>query len=314
MILPSVLDCLKAKRVTIRFALEEKSHLSATFGAYLRNGFMYFAHQIEVGGGEVLSDVLEKLPIGEGHTLYGQFKGGFPKGFFFDISSGGTFSRKRDNYLYPGQEYSFDLVLIGRMMSYEQHFLKALEMLMERGVGSPMSKLVLQGVQSKEISFNGFGEFASERKLGMRIELETPLCLVKNLGARSRNSFQDKMNGFPSFYQFVRSVVFRLYTLNILYGADGSAEEISGNIDQELEEYLVPACEAVLSGVSMQQVTLFNTPKKGSIKIVEFTGYMGKMDFRDVYSLYYPLLKYAENFNVGNDIVYGLGAFKVSLI
>ena len=80
MILPGVLDCLKAKWVTIRFALEEKSHLSATFGAYLRNGFMYFAHQVEVGGGEVLSDVLERLPIGEGHTLYGHFRGGFPKG------------------------------------------------------------------------------------------------------------------------------------------------------------------------------------------------------------------------------------------
>lgn len=314
MILPGVLDCLKAKRVTIRFALEEKSHLSATFGAYLRNGFMYFAHQVEVGGGEVLSDVLERLPIGEGHPLYGHFRGGFPKGFFFDISSGGTFSKKRDINLYPGQEYSFDLVLIGRMIAYEQHFLKALEMLMDRGVGSPMCKLVFQGIQSKEISFNGFGEFASEKKLGMRIELETPLCLVKNLGARSRNSFQDKMNGFPSFYQFVRSVIYRLYTLNVLYGADGSAEGIGGNVDQELEEYLVPACEAVLSGVSMQQVTLFNTPKKGSIKIIEFTGYMGKMDFRDVCSLYYPLLKYAENFNVGNDIVYGLGAFRVSLI
>ncbi len=314
MILPGVLDCLKAKRVTIRFALEEKSHLSATFGAYLRNGFMYFAHQVEVGGGEVLSDVLERLPIGEGHPLYGHFKGGFPKGFFFDISSGGTFSRKRDNYLYPGQEYSFDLVLIGRMMAYEQHFLKALEMLMERGVGSPMCKLVLQSVQSKEISFNGFGEFASERKLGMRVELETPLCLVKNLGVRSRNSFQDKMNGFPSFYQFVRSVIFRMYTLNTLYGTEEVTEEIGANIDQELAEYLVPACEAVLSGVSMQQVTLFNTPKKGSSKTLEFVGYMGRMDYEYVYSSYYPLLKFAENFNVGNDIVYGLGSFKVTLL
>lgn len=314
MILPGVLDCLKAKRVTIRFALEEKSHLSATFGAYLRNGFMYFAHQVEVGGGEVLSDVLERLPIGDGHPMYGHFKGGFPKGFFFEISSGGTFSRKRDNYLYPGQEYSFDLVLIGRMMAYEQHFLKALEMLMERGVGSPMCKLVLQSVQSKEISFNGFGEFASERKLGMKVELETPLCLVKNVGVRSRNSFQDKMNGFPSFYQFVRSVIYRLYTLNVLYGTGGDSDGNTVNIDQELEEYLVPACEAVLSGVSIQQVTLFNTPKKGSSKILEFAGYMGRMDYENVYSSYYPLLKFAENFNVGNDIVYGLGSFKVTLL
>lgn len=305
---------LIVKRITISFTVESKTHLSATFGAYLRNGFMYFAHQIEVGGGEVLSDVLERLPIGEEHPLYGHFRGGFPKGFFFDISSGGTFSRKRDNYLYPGQEYSFDLVLIGRMMAYEQHFLKALEMLMERGVGSPMCKLYFQGIQSKEISFNGFGEFASERKLGMRIELETPLCLVKNLGARSRNSFQDKMNGFPSFYQFVRSVIYRLYTLNTLYGTEEATEEIGANIDQALEEYLVPACEAVLNGVSMQQVTLFNTPKKGSSKILEFAGYMGRMDYENVYSSYYPLLKFAENFNVGNDIVYGLGAFKVILL
>ena len=305
---------LVIKKITVPFTVESKTHLSATFGAYLRNGFMYFAHQIEVGGGEVLSDVLERLPIGEEHPLYGHFKGGFPKGFFFDISSGGTFSRKRDNYLYPGQEYSFDLVLIGRMMAYEQHFLRALEMLMERGVGSPMCKLVLQSIQSKEISFNGFGEFASEKKLGMRVELGTPLCLVKNLGARSRNSFQDKMNGFPSFYQFVRSVIYRLYTLNVLYGTGGDSDGNTVNIDQELEEYLVPACEAVLSGVSIQQVTLFNTPKKGSSKILEFAGYMGRMDYENVYSSYYPLLKFAENFNVGNDIVYGLGSFKVTLL
>lgn len=314
MLLVEILRKLSVRRISVSFTVESKTHISATFGAYLRNGFMYFAHQIEVGGGEVLSDVLEKLPIGEGHPLYGQFKGGFPKGFFFDVSSGGTFSKKRDIYLYPGQEYSFDLVLIGRMIAYEQHFLKALEMLMDRGVGSPMCKLVFQGIQSKEISFNGFGEFASERKLGMRIELETPLCLVKNLGARSRNSFQDKMNGFPSFYQLVRSVLYRMYTLSALYGPNGGTEQIPESIDEALEEYLVPACEAVLSGVSIQQVTLFNTPKKGSNKVLEFAGYMGRMDYENVYSSYYPLLKFAENFNVGNDIVYGLGSFKVALL
>ena len=74
---------LIVKRITISFTVESKTHLSATFGAYLRNGFMYFAHQIEIGGGEVLADVIERLPIGEGHPLYGHFKGGFPKGFFF---------------------------------------------------------------------------------------------------------------------------------------------------------------------------------------------------------------------------------------
>lgn len=314
MLLVKILRELSVRRITVSFTVESKTHLSATFGAYLRNGFMFFARQIEIGGGEVLADMLERLPIGDGHPLYGQFKGGFPKGFLFDISQGGTFSRKRDNYLYPGQEYSFDLVLIGNMASYEQHFLRALEMLMERGVGSPMCKLVLQSIQSKEISFNGFGEFASEKKLGMRIELGTPLCLVKNLGARSRNSFQDKMNGFPSFYQFVRSVIYRLYTLNVLYGTGGDSDGNTVNVDQELEEYLVPACEAVLSGVSIQQVTLFNTPKKGSSKILEFAGYMGRMDYENVYSSYYPLLKFAENFNVGNDIVYGLGSFKVTLL
>lgn len=305
---------LVIKRITVSFTMESKTHLSATFGAYLRNGFMYFAHQIEIGGGDVLADVIERLPIGEGHPLYGQFRGGFPKGFFFDISQGGIFSRKRDNYLYPGQEYFFELVLIGNMASYEQHFLKALEMLMERGIGSPMCKLILSSIQCKNISFNGFGEFVSEGMLGMRIELETPLCLVKNLGARSRNSFQDKMNGFPSFYQLVRSVLYRMYTLSALYGPNGGTEQIPESIDEALEEYLVPACEAVLSGVSMQQVTLFNTPKKGSNKVLEFAGYMGRMDYENVYSSYYPLLKFAENFNVGNDIVYGLGSFKVALL
>lgn len=75
-----------------------------------------------------------------------------------------------------------------------------------------------------------------------------------------------------------------------------------------------PGTMAVLSEVSIQQVTLFNTPKKGSSKILEFTGYMGRMDYENVYSSYYPLLKFAENFNVGNDIVYGLGSFKVTLL
>ena len=109
-------------------------------------------------------------------------------------------------------------------------------------------------------------------------------------------------------------MIYRLYTLNTLYGTEEATEEIGANIDQALEEYLVPACEAVLNGVSMQQVTLFNTPKKGSSKILEFAGYMGRMDYENVYSSYYPLLKFAENFNVGNDIVYGLGAFKVTLL
>jgi len=314
MVLSDIFNNLIAKRLTFIFVTESNTHFSALFGAYLRNGFMFFAHQVQVDGNNTLADVIEKLPICDNHPLYQHFKGGFPKGFFFDISEGGTFYRKRDYYLYPGQEYSFDLVLIGTMTTYKQYFLKTLEMLMERGMGSPMKELTIKEIRERDISFNGFGEFARERKLGVRIELATPLCLVKNIGARSRNSFQDKMNGFPSFYQFVRSVIYRLYTLNILYGNNGYDGEAAVNIDQMLDGYLVPACEAVLSGASLSQATLFNTPKKGSDRIIEFVGYIGKMDYENVYSSYYPILKYAENFNVGNDIVYGLGSFKVSLL
>ena len=315
MLLMQILENLSARRIRVSFTVNGKTHLSAILGAYLRNGFMYFAHQVEVDSGSTLADVIDALPIPGDHPMYSYFKGGFPKGFFFDISGNkGISFTKRDYCLYPEQEYSFNLVLIGRMANYEMHFMRALEMLMVRGIGNPLVGLSVREIRSRNVSYAGFGEFAQDRKLGVRIELQTPLCLVKNIGARSRNSFQDKMNGLPSFYQFVRSVMFRLYSLNVLYGNTDMTTLPNRKIDDALEAYLAPACEAIIRNVSFIQTTLYSTPKKEVGKVMEFTGYMGKMDVEEVWSAYYPLLKYAENFNVGNDIVYGLGAFKITLL
>lgn len=315
MLLMQILDNLNIRRVKIKFEVKEKIHFSALFGAYLRNGFMFFSRQVLIGDGRSLYDVLDTVPIEKDNPLYRHLSGGFPKGFFFDISSNDApYAKQRDYYLYPGVEYSFDLVLIGSMAGYESHFMNALQMLCDRGVGNPMGRLYISDIIKEDAAFSGFAGCQQDGTLELRVDFFTPVCLVKNLGAKSRNSFQDKMNGFPSFYQFVRSALYRLYTLNELYGDGGSMVEEDVNINDILDEYMAPACDAILSRASLHKTTVYNTPKKGTSRIVEFTGYTGEMEFENVNSLYYPLLKFAENFNVGNDIVYGLGSFKVALL
>lgn len=315
MYLLHILNGLKVKRLTVKFSVDEKIHFSAVFGAYLRNGFMFFARHVQTEDGRSLRDVIDTVPIGKESPLYRQLSGGFPKGFFFDISSNDAlYTKRRDYYLHPGVEHSFDLVLVGRMAEYESYFIDALQMLFDRGMGNPMGRLCIKNIIGEDVVFSGVNGYQQDGTLEMRIDFITPVCLVKNMGAKSRNSFQDKMNGFPSFYQFVRSVLYRLYTLDVLYGEGIGPTDADINANDILDEYIAPAGDAVMTSATLNKTVLYNTPKKDTSRIIEFAGYSGTMEFENVHALYHPILKFAENFNVGNDIVYGLGAFRVNII
>lgn len=84
----------------------------------------------------------------------------------------------------------------------------------------------------------------------------TPVSLVsRNRKTKSSQGYQSRMNQFPSFYQFMRSVVYRLITLNMLYiNADAVASA------EEIDDFVSEAADTQLLRANIRYVTRNSTP------------------------------------------------------
>ena len=203
---------LSACRLTVRFFAGERTAMRHWIGAVLRNNFLYAADSITDEHGTSLRQLIDTLPLPDDHFLFDRLKGGFPKGFFFDCSDlpveGSGFE------LEANRVYTFALVLIGSHAAYKPLYVEALRQMLARGFGHPTVPMTL--VDITETSSDTPSTYFPETGLAeVQLRFKTPVCLIRTLNAGG-NGFQDKLNNMPSFYQFARSLTYRLVTLGIL--------------------------------------------------------------------------------------------------
>ena len=140
------------------------------------------------------------------------------------------------------------------------------------------------------------------------LQMVTPVALVS---AKTRNNspvgYQDKLNGFPSFYQLIRSAVFRLFSLTMLY-VDSSVGNDKTAVELAIDRFLQRASTPFVIYANMRYVKLYSTPKKGLSNVYVFSGYVGRIAFAEVWKPYAVLLAEMSHLNIGNDINYGLGS------
>lgn len=295
---------LSASRLTVRFFAGERTAMRHWIGAVLRNNFLYAADSITDEHGTSLRQLIDTLPLPDDHFLFDRLKGGFPKGFFFDCSDlpveGSGFE------LEANRVYTFALVLIGSHAAYKSLYVEALRQMLARGFGHPAVPMTL--VDITETSPGTPSTYSPETGLAeVQLRFKTPVCLIRALNAGG-NGFQDKLNNMPSFYQFVRSLTYRLVTLGILYGEPlpfGTRDEMERWIEQQVS----PASAAILLRANLLYERLRSTPRVGSNTVYVMGGYAGRLIFGNVPAGLLPVLAAGTVFGVGADINYGLGQF-----
>ena len=324
-ILSSTLECY---RVTVRFYPTEDVCLDAWIGAVFRNRFLYFAESVCDEAGVSLRVRLDELPLSPEHAYYKQMKGGFPKGVFFDFRD--IPGNSRNATLRQNNIYSFQMVFIGKAINCFPMAVQALKKMCAEGVGHPLVPLniidiVEQDADSKNrllyssnSNFLDMPENASRISdfevdvnayADIRLTFHTPTSLYQvKEKVQPELSYQHKMNGFPSFYQLVRSATYRWASLSMLYGND-PVETDKMDFENELERYVGLSSVACLHEASLHRRKIHGTPKTNESHVYVMEGYEGEMVFRHVSCRYLPLLLWGMDVAVGDNVQYGLGSY-----
>lgn len=333
-IFPAGIDRLYYHRLVFRFSPVATVQSDAWIGAVLRNNLLYAAENIPVSESRSLYSVLETYP-GEpdfSHPFYKEWAGGFPKGFSLGCPPlfpvGFSYPAIRKN-----EVLTCSLCLVGHMAQYAPYVVEAVRCMCKRGIGKPVVPLQLIDVSechpvygSRLIALadgpvetleypirpHDFRQPAAERPGRFEILLETPLCLVKKRQkAVPSISYQDKQNGFPSFYQFVRSLAYRLFKLSVLYGGDGTYPDAQESMRQ-IDDWVAGATTPELAAAALRLVTLTGPPRKENRARMTFSGYTGSLSYTGNAGKYLPALLFAGQLGVGNDTVYGLGKYHIT--
>lgn len=320
-----IIDQLFYHRLDICLSPMDDIRVDAWLGAVLRNNLMYAAESVEVKAGCSLRNMIDTLPLPEEHPLYKELSGGFPKGFVLSLQS-----HMDTHFIGKGEKILFSLVLVGSYTGYYDYFMEAIRKMCARGFGNPMVPLELIDIYEKHpyagnwqvavgysLKLNPLchpvklSHFLQETQ-GVRgqeigIRYETPTLLVNSRAKTNKEvSYQDKLNGFPSFYQLVRSVAFRVEKLAMLYACPD-------NIDfhSRIEADLGNAASLTLISASLNRTVLKRTAKKGRTERMPLPGYTGEVIFSGEFREYLPLLLFASDLGVGDNTVYGFGKYSL---
>lgn len=298
--------------ITVTFKVMEKIHMNHWIGAVFRNRFLYCADNIYDDYGIPLRKLLDECPLDDQHFLYSQVAGGFPKGYLFKYPD--ILCQSNDFELIPDKEYSFTIVLVGKLMAYCHLFIETAATLCKKGIGYPMTELHIIDINvDNPISYADRQNFCRSdnvnRETTVKIRFNTPVNLYSASSTIS-NGYQNKLNNMPTFYQFIRSVAYRLTTLNILYCNEDCFHD-KDEMDIYIDEFTNCASQAKLLEAQLKFVTRLSTPKKGKSSLYRFSGYTGHFTFDNVDDKLYRLLLFAEKLGVGANINYGLGCYTV---
>lgn len=336
MILKKKGKALYYHQFSIRITPTENVKITGWLGAVIRNNFLFAAEQVMISERqETLREFINTIPLPQSHPLYGELRNGFPAPYVISLDSHAQCIHPA-KFIRKGEVVSFSLFIIGNASLQYLYFLQAIQSMCSRGFGNQMTPFLLMDVfeisdqQDSHLVMVGENILSTVLKYPitikecddcnglqgetlLRLDLTTPLKLYRPAPkTESQFSYQDKMNGFPSFYQFIRSVAYRFFHLTELYTSPDDKESMETKRN-ELETFIQKATSAILHSADIQHVTLPNTLKKESINRANLSGYVGALHFKGSLSAFMPLLLFMRDLGVGHEVVFGLGRYEVKL-
>lgn len=304
-------SALEVIRISVEFRPRRNLAQKAWIGAAVRNRFLYAAEQVMMPCGGTLRESLDHLSLDSDHFLYRQLCGGFPKGYLFDVSE---MSQVASEFSLPASgTYRFHVLLVGRLVSFQSYVVSAIQRMLEEGLGNPCVPLDLVSLDvGIPFSMSDFVDPAGQ-EVELRLRAVTPVALSKPVD-EAGSGYLSRLNGFPSFYQWISAAVYRLATLTVLY-SDTGLPEIRDKDEWEyrIESLIAPAVRSWLVSADISYVSLRSTPKRGRNNVYVMSGYLGTLTYCRVRSDYIPLLRMMSELSIGNDVNFGLGRYECLL-
>ncbi len=312
-ILPQ-LDALEFIRICLKFSPTSDLSQKAWIGAAVRNRFLHAAETVSLPDGRSLREKLDSLPLPEGHFLYKQLCGGFPKGYVLDVS--GMAETRSGFELNAGRTYRMDIILLGSLMPLRPYVVSALQTMLSDGLGAPPTRLLLQEIKvGKPVSLRNFAKRNFTVPVTARLHFKTPVSLFKPSRGQVSSGYQSKLNGFPSFYQWMRTAAYRLATLTLLYSETGLPDITdSQQWERSVEDLISSASDAWLLDADLKYRTLRSTPKEGADSVYVMSGYTGSLTFSGISPFLVPVLGMMSQLCVGNDVNFGFGRYEIDFI
>lgn len=323
-------------QLLIRITPSEDVKITGWLGAVIRNNFLFATDKITMPDkGKSLREFLSAIPLREDHPLYAELQNGFPAPYTITLNSHAQ-SISPIKELKKGEIISFTLCLIGTSATHYLSFLQAIREMCRHGMGTPISPFlpidvcelsphnelnllmvgenILASSLKYPITLESYNQLDNKCTTGMlQLNLTTPTKLYRpSEKTDTQISYQDKMNGFPSFYQFIRSAAFRFFKLSVLYLPTSNLDLIKP-LQDEMDRLIEKAVSPTLYSADLQHVVLPNTLKKETINNINLSGYVGTICFQGDFNHFMPLLLFMQNLGVGHDVVYGLGKYEVKI-
>jgi hypothetical protein len=195
------------KRLHVQFIAERDMHLNYWIGAVLRNNFLVNASKVFADDGLSLYQHIEELTISPDNPYYSQLVGGFPKGVWLDCRE----LADMGDTLYAGQVYSCSIIMMGWYAQFADLAVQSVARMLDDGIGHPKVRAHIVDVEGYDddgqsnIRYSDFVlQPGAPLSATLKIVYETPICLFRHRSKKDSSvSYQDKLNGFPSFYQFL---------------------------------------------------------------------------------------------------------------
>lgn len=315
---------------------QKNIEIEGWLGAVIRNNLLFAAEQVITRDGFSLLSLINTLPVSEEHPLYKPLSGGFPKGFVISLVSPDKYYTS-PVLLRAGKEFTFSLTLMGKYVEYYSDFIQAIRVMCETGIMHRWGSFCLKEICETDcwgrrhvvcighsdrlaalrcpVRFENFEDerFGKVERM-IRLVFRSPVLLAVPVEKMDKTiSFQDKLNGFPSFYQFIRSAAYRSVKLAALYACpqDIVAYQMA---DELLNEFTAEAASALLIQSNLDWVSMLGPFRSGDRPRIQLKGYIGELVFSGNFSKYIPLLQFMQGLSIGNDTIYGLGNFQVEVL
>lgn len=320
-------------RFDIRILAEQNTLFEAWPGAVLRNNLLFATAQVKIPekGISLFEFCCRQLPLPVSHPLYKEMRQGFPPPFYLYASAD---KYGKESYkIQKNEVLNFSFVLVGTFSSYIPYFIEAIQSMCRKGMGVDAKPFTF--IDIHEVSFDGKRRLLASGKENIagslsypismplyespgpgkgrtiRIIFESPVSLMKQGKVSEKAGYQEKSNGFPSFYQLVRSAAYRVEKLAALFcmpdeidGYVASHEGIEDNVEDA-------AIKMRLKDVNLRHVSFQSTRKEGTDKRIPLMGFAGEMTFTGDYTKYLALLRCIEQLGVGEKLTYGFGKIRV---
>jgi len=220
---------------------------------------------------------------------------------------------KKERYE-PGETLSFNLILIGKAISYLSYFIFTFEKLGEVGLGRERAHYKLLKVESfknpsqRELIYNS--QTQTLKKIDTQIDISqifsfqqlTTGSITINFLTPVRIKYQGSYTSYPAFHIISRSLLRRLSYL--LYFHCG--RELNIDYKEIIEKAKkIETLKATIHWIDWER---YSSRQHQTMKL---GGFVGKVSYKGEMERFLPFLKAGEYIHLGKATVFGLGKYEI---